>query len=266
MTPLNPKPLERRVKQSFSWDGFARTGIDPRRLARVAAEIGYQGVDLVPSEQFSLVRDHGLEIVCAVGHPLAPDGLNRRENFPDIERFVRQNLETAARWDISNLLVFSGNRYGIDEHIAAEITAENLYRLAKLADDFGVTLLLELLNSKAAGRDYQADHTAWAVKVCKMVASPRVKILYDIFHMQIMEGDIISTIRQNAAFFGHYHTAGNPGRNDLDADQEIYYPAIIKAILATGYTGFVGHEFFPKGDAIAALQMAFEVCDVRVTI
>src|SRR5207249_214568 len=128
--------------------------------------------------------------------------------------------------------------------------------LANIVQDAGVRLLMELLNSKVKDRDYQADHTAWAVKVCQMVDSPHVKLLYDIYHMQIMEGDIITTIREHHSHFGHYHTAGNPGRHDLDADQELNYPAIIRAILATGYQGYVGHEFFPKGDAVAALRAA----------
>ena len=251
------------IKQSFSWDGFARTGIDPEALARAAAEIGYAGVDLVSQEHWSLVRDFGLRIVCIPGHPLVPEGLNRRENLPTIEAQIRHNLELATQWDIPYLLCFSGNRTGNDEVTAAEITAENLRHLAKFAEDSGVTLLLELLNSKVAGRDYQADRSAWGIDVCQRVNSPHVKLLYDIYHMQIMEGDIINTIRQWHSFFGHYHTAGNPGRGDLDDQQELYYPAIVRAIVETGYDGYIGHEFFPKGDPVAALKAAFEVCSIE---
>ncbi len=251
-----------RVKQSFVWDPFARTGIEPDRLVRAAVEIGYQGVELVPQEYWQLVKDHGLALVSAVGHPLAPEGLNRPENLVSLEKEIRHNFELAAQWGISLLLCFSGCRYGVDDLTAAEITAENLRHLAPLAEDAGVTLVLELLNSKVKGRDYQADKSAWGIKVCEMVASPRVRLLYDIYHMQMMEGDIISTIRQSYLFFGHYHTAGNPGRNDLDEAQELYYPAIVRAILDTGYEGYIGHEFFPKGDPVTALKAAFDVCNV----
>jgi hydroxypyruvate isomerase len=125
-----------------------------------------------------------------------------------------------------------------------------------------VTLVLELLNSKVDHADYQCDHTAWGVDVCKMVSSPRVKLLYDIYHMQIMEGDVIRTLRDNIAQIGHFHTAGNPGRHDLDETQELYYPAIMRAIAATDYDGYVGQELMPKGDALAALEQAYQVCDV----
>lgn len=250
------------IKQSFVWDPFARTGIEPETLIRAAVEVGYHGVELVPREYWPLVKAHGLTLVSAVAHPLAPEGLNRRENLPALEKEIQQNLELASQWGIPYLLCFSGNRYGVDEATAAEITAENLRYLAPLAEDAGITLVLELLNSKVKDRDYQADHSAWGIKVCEMVDSPHVRLLYDIFHVQIMEGDIISTIRQSYPFFGHYHTAGNPGRNDLDETQELYYPAIIRAILDTGYQGYIGHEFFPKGEPVAALKAAFEVCNL----
>jgi hydroxypyruvate isomerase len=252
-----------RIKQSFSWDGFARTGIGPEKLVRGAAEIGYEAVELVGEELFPLITSHGLKILSITGHPLSPDGVNRRENRDYLEKEVTQKLALAQKWRIPNLLCFSGNRYGIDEIEAAEIAAENLSYLAKLVASAGVTLLMELLNSKVKSRDYQADNTAWAVKVCQMVASPNVNLLYDIYHMQIMEGDIINTIRQNHVYFGHYHTAGNPGRGDLDDTQELYYPAIIRAILDTGYTGYVGHEFFPKGEPLASLKAAFDTCNVE---
>jgi hydroxypyruvate isomerase len=250
------------VKQSFVWDPFARTGVEPERLVRGAVEMGYQGVELVPQEYWPLVKDHGLAIISAAGHPLAPEGLNRRENLPLIEKEILQKFELAVKWGIPYLLCFSGNRYGVDDTTAAEITAENLRHLADLAQDTDIVLLMELLNSKVADRDYQADKSAWGIRVCKMVDSPHVKLLYDIYHMQIMEGDLISTIRTGYECFGHYHTAGNPGRSDLDHEQELYYPAIVRAILDTDYKGYIGHEFFPKGDAVEALKAAFDICNV----
>lgn len=253
---------DQQINQSFSWDGFARTGIAPEQLVRGAVEIGYRGVDLAPPEFWPLIRDYGLRILCTTGHPLAPEGVNKRENLLDIEAHIRRALEDAVRWDIPYLLCFSGNRYGVSEAEAAEIAAENLRHLAEIAAQANVTLLLELLNSKVKGRDYQADHTAWGVEVCRRVDSPRVRLLYDIYHMQIMEGDIISTIRAYHPYFGHYHTAGVPGRNDLDETQELYYPAIVRAIAETGYRGWIGHEFFPKGDAVEALRAAFLTCAI----
>ena len=149
----------------------------------------------------------------------------------------------------------------MDDDTGAAITAEGLARVAGAAEDAGVTLVLELLNSKVNHPGYQCDHTAWGVRVCEAVNSPRVRLLYDIYHMQIMEGDIIRTIQRHHAWFGHYHTAGNPGRHDLDDAQELQYPAIMRAVAATGYTGFVGQEFLPKGEPVAALRHAFALCD-----
>ncbi|MCC7209284.1 MAG: TIM barrel protein [Anaerolineae bacterium] len=253
------------IHQSFSWDGFVRTGIAPEALARGAAEIGYAGVDLAPPEFWPLIRDHGLRIVATNGHPLAPEGVNSREHFPAIEARIRDTLDQAVKWHIPYVLCFSGNRYGLDPDEAAHIAAENLARLAPAFESAGVTLVLELLNSKAAGRDYEADHTAWGVQVCKRLGSPRVRLLYDVFHMQIMEGDLIRTIREAHPHIAHYHTAGNPGRGDLDGEQEIHYPAVFRAIAATGHTGYIGHEFFPKHEPLVSLRAAFDLTQAALS-
>jgi hydroxypyruvate isomerase len=258
---MTPTP---RIQQSFSWDGFIRTGITPEALARGAAAIGYAGVELVEPALWPLLRDHGLRVISITGHPLAPAGLNQRGHFPEIERSIHAALEQAAAWSIPYVLCFSGNRGDASPDEAAEITADHLRRLAPAAADAGATLVLELLNSKAAGRDYQADHTTWAAGVCRMVGSPQVKLLYDVFHMQIMEGDLIRTIQANADVIGHYHTAGNPGRADLDDAQEINYGAVVRAIAATGHTGFIGHEFFPKHDALTSLRAAYALCEEAI--
>ncbi len=161
------------------------------------------------------------------------------------------------------MIVFSGERRdGLSESHGAENTARGLLRVSKAAEDAGVNLIIELLNSKVDHKGYQCDRTDWGLEVCRMVSSPRVKLLYDIYHMQIMEGDIIRTIRDSHAHFAHYHTAGNPGRRDMDDTQELNYPPIMRAILETGYTGYVGHEFIPKGDPVAALQAAYDLCNV----
>jgi hydroxypyruvate isomerase len=234
----------------------------PRDFLRTVAEIGYGAIDLVPQEYWPLVRQHGLSIAAIDGHESIADGLNRRENHARIAREIRDRLVLAEQWGISHLICFSGNRDGLDDATGAEITVEGLRRVADEAEDAGVTIVLELLNSKVDHADYQCDHTAWGIEVCRMAGSPRVKLLYDIYHMQIMEGDIIRTIQTCHPFVGHYHTAGNPGRNEIDQTQELNYPAIMQAIASTGYTGYIGQEFLPRGDPVTALKTAFELCTV----
>jgi hydroxypyruvate isomerase len=253
-----------RIKHSVAWWCFVRGEMTPEKLVRAAAEIGYAGVEIVPPEFWQLVKEHGLTIAAIVAHHSTAEGLNRREHHDRIEREILANLKLAEAWSIPNLICFSGNRNGLDDAAGAEATAEGLRRVARAAEEAGVNLVLELLNSKVNHPDYQCDKTAWGVEVCHMVDSPRVKLLYDIYHMQVMEGDIIRTIRDNHAFFGHYHTAGNPGRNDIDDTQELYYPAIVRAIGATSYDGYLGQEFIPKGDPVAALKDAFDRCNVEV--
>ena len=249
------------LKQSVSWWCFARAAIAPQELVRGAAEIGYAAFELAGQEHWQLIRDHGLVIASTGGHGSIESGLNRRDQHERIEGELRANIALAEHWGIPNLICFSGSRAGLNDAEGAAITAEGLRRVAPMAEQAGVTLVLELLNSKVDHPDYQCDHTAWGVEVCRMVDSSRVKLLYDIYHMQIMEGDIIRTIRAHHQYFGHYHTAGNPGRNDMDDTQELNYPPIIRAIATTGYDGYIGHEFIPKGEPIAALRAAFELCE-----
>jgi hydroxypyruvate isomerase len=251
-----------QIKQSIAWWCYARGEMTPEKLVRAAAEIGYDGVEIVPQEHWPLVREHGLTISAHSAHHSIAEGLNRREHHDRIEQELLTHIKLAEQWHIPNLICFSGNRDGLDDQTGAAITAEGLRRVARAAEDAGVMLVLELLNSKINHPDYQCDRTAWGVAVCQMVGSPRVKVLYDIYHMQIMEGDLIRTIQDHHAYFGHYHTAGNPGRNDIDDTQEINYPAVVRAIKATGYDGYLGQEFIPRGDPVAALRDAFERCRI----
>ncbi len=251
-----------RIRQSISWWCFIPGKMTPDALLRAAAEIGYEAIDLVTPEYWQLVKDYGLKIAAVNGHASIIDGLNRRENGDRISRELEANIVLAAQWEIPNLICFSGNRNGLRDDEGAEITAENLSRVARIAEEAGVTLALELLNSKVDHAGYQCDKTAWGVKVCQMVGSQHVKLLYDIYHMQIMEGDIIRTIADNRPYLGHYHTAGNPGRHEIDNTQELNYRAIMHAILDTGYTGYVGQEFIPLGDPLQALHSAFTICDI----
>jgi hydroxypyruvate isomerase len=249
-----------KIWQAAAWWCFVPDKLSPEQFVRAVAEAGYSAVDLVPRAYWRLVRDHGLGISAIDGHASITLGLNRPDQHDRIERELRDKLALAEEWGIPNLICFSGSREGQADDVGAAITAAGLARVAPAAEAAGVTLVLELLNSKVDHPDYQADHTAWGLRVVEQVASPRVRLLYDVYHMQIMEGDIIRTLRAAQPFIAHYHTAGNPGRNDLDDAQEINYPAILRAIADTGYTGYLAHEFVPKGDPVAALQTTFAHC------
>lgn len=251
------------INQSVSWWCFANKGVDDDTLLARAKSIGYQAVELIGEPLFDKVRDAGLVIASHGGHQSISRGLNDPGEHDRIEAEIHKRLETAVQYGIPNLIVFSGERRnGLTDEAGAENTARGLERVAQAAEDAGVNLVIELLNSKVDHKGYQCDHTAWGVRVCEMVNSPRVKLLYDVYHMQIMEGDVISCIHQNHQHFGHYHTAGVPGRHDLDDTQELNYPPIMRAILETGYSGYVGHEFVPKGDPIRALETAYCLCNV----
>ena len=246
------------IRQGFSWWCFQNRGVEAEALLAGAAKLGYVAVDLIDEALWPVVQKHGMQISAINGHGMGC-GLNRRENAAAIEAEIRANLQKAEQWKIPNLICFTGNRMGQDDATGLEICTETLKRLAPMAENAGVTLIVELFNSKIDHRDYQGDSTAYGLQLCEAVNSPAVKILYDIYHMQIMEGDIIRTIQNNHKWFAHYHTAGVPGRNDPDETQELYYPAIYRAIAATGYQGIVSHEFIPKGDPLEALARAF--CD-----
>jgi hydroxypyruvate isomerase len=233
-----------------------------------AAEIGYAAVELWDRFQqpfdaiLEAAGENGLTVASMNGHSPLTDGLNRRANHDRLRDEILASIETAQAEGIPNLICFSGNRYeGVSDEEAIGITAEGLDLVKAAAEDAGVTLVLELLNSKVNHPGYQCDHTAWGVSVIEKVGSPNVKLLYDIYHMQIMEGDLIRTIKDAVAHIGHFHTAGNPGRRDLDDAQEINYKAVMDAIASTDYAGFVAHEFTPKADKVAALEAAFKLCE-----
>ena len=253
----------RPIKQSGCWGCFCRGDVTPQQTIAEASKIGYVSLEMGPQEHFGAIREVGLDIAISVGHQSLGDGMNKRENHSRIEDELLASMDLAQEHDVPSLLCFSGNRYeGVSDLQGAEITAQILTRVAGPAEDKGITLCLELLNSKVNHPGYMCDRTEWGVHVCKIVGSPRVKLLYDIYHMQIMEGDLIRTIRENIQWIGHFHTAGNPGRNDMDETQEIYYPAIARAIAELDYDGYVGHEFGPKGEPLAAMKAAYDVWHV----
>ena len=248
------------IKQSVCYWCYGQIPLE--RVAAEAKKIGYQSVELLNQEQIKLVKKMGL--TCAVMSTAGSiaDGLNRKENHDKIIKQLENNIEFAAAEEIPNVLVMSGNRKGMAEDEGMDNCAIGLKRVTKLAEDKKITVLMEGLNSTVNHKDYMYDHTKWGVALAKKVGSDRFKLLYDIYHMQIMEGDIIRTIQDNKQYIGHYHTGGNPGRHEIDETQELNYPAIVKAILGTGYKGFLGQEFIPKRDPLTSLAQGFRICDV----
>jgi hydroxypyruvate isomerase len=237
------------------------SGLPENELQQIL-QIGITGLELTPVADLAKWRDRGFAIASIGGHKSLQDGLNKKENYNRIVDEIRANLEAAKEFDVSSLICLSGNREGRSDEEGKANTIEILKTVAPDAEAAGVFLVMELLNSYVNHPDYHCDSTPWGVDVVMAVNSPRVKLLYDVYHMQIMEGDLIRTIQDNHQHFAHYHTAGNPGRQDLDDQQEIYYPAVARAIRDTGFTGWVGHEYRPKGNVVDSLREAFEACDV----
>ncbi len=249
--------------QSFVYNMLHDDALGVERLLAAAAEIGYRAVefwgrDSVPfADIVKYAPKYGLRVATMVGG----GGFNDPKNHDQLEVDVKAAIDIAADNDIPGLIVLSGNCAGMDKWTGLRNCAAGLRRLAPYAEAKGVNLNMELLNSKVDHADYMCDETLWAVTLCDLVGSPRVKILYDIYHMQIMEGDLCRTIERYGSYMGHYHTAGNPGRRDMDQYQEINYKAVMAAVDASGYELYVGHEFRPKGDdVVAALKAAFEAC------
>lgn len=246
-----------QVQQSAAWWCFVgEDRLSPQDFVVLCRDIGFNAVELPDEAYFPLIRDHGLGISALRGHDSIISGLNREANHDRIVRELEANIRLASDWQVPYLICFSGSREGLDDDRAIEAIVRGLGRVALIAESAGVTLTLELLNSRVDHPDYQCDRTPFGLRVIEGVASPAVKLLYDIYHMQIMEGDIIRTIGRHHAAFSHYHTAGNPGRNELNDAQELHYPAIFSAIAATGYRGVITHEFIPTGDPRAGLEQA----------
>ncbi len=234
-------------------------------LCKEAARIGLKGIDLVTPEQYATVQKYGLTPVLTAGAApnTIPIGLNRLENHDAVLASLKQDITLASAANVPNAITFSGNRKGMPDAEGLANCAIGLNKIKAYAEEKNVTVVLELLNSKVNHKDYMADHTAWGVDLMKRVNSPRVKLLYDIYHMQIMEGDLIRTITENIAFIGHFHTGGNPGRHELDDSQEVNWHAVAKAVADTGYLGYFSHEFLPvKTPPIKSLEQAYDVCTV----
>ena len=231
-------------------------------LAKAARDIGLASIELLDPAEWLVVQKFGLTCAMANGTTTIPHGFNRIENHAKYVPSMIERIAACADAGLPNVICFSGNRAGQPDEEGLQNCAKGLKQIVGAAEKHGVTVCMELLNSKVNHHDYQCDHTTWGVELCKRVGSERFKLLYDIYHMQIMEGDVIRTIEQNHAYIAHYHTGGNPGRNEIDDTQELNYAAIMRAIKATGFTGFVAQEFIPKRDALTSLREAVKLCTV----
>jgi hydroxypyruvate isomerase len=260
----SPTPAGGRLKQSLSrWTSKAPL---PELCKRLKA-IGFVGVDLLYADEWSVVQDHGMAV--SMGYPAKRDdfiefGFNDPANHAQLIKEIETTIPLAKRAGVTNIITMFGNRKaGIDDQRAIDNCIAGLSKIAPYAQENGITLCLELLNSKVDHHGYQGDHTAFGVAVTKGLNSPNVKLLYDIYHMQIMEGDVIRTIRDNIQWIGHFHTGGVPGRHEIDGTQELNYHAVAKAIADLNYQGYIAHEFSPaRPDPFASFAEAFKICTV----
>ena len=259
--PAAPK-LKNRINHSVCKWCYGKIPLE--EFCPAVKELGLQSVELLEVKDFPTLKKNGLTCAVVSGVPGGiTSGLNRLENHDKIVEFMEHTLPAAAEFGAPNVICFSGNRKGLDDEKGLENCALGLKRIAPIAERHKVTVIMELLNSKRTHKDYQCDHSKWGVELVRRVGSERFKLLYDIFHMQIMEGDVCDTIKENQAFIAHYHTGGVPGRNEIDETQELHYPRIMQTILDTGFKGFVAQEFVPKRpDALASLRQGVQICDV----
>jgi hydroxypyruvate isomerase len=250
-----------RLRQSVS--RWPYNAIPLPDFCKAIAEMGLTAIDLLEEPDWAVARDHGL--TCSMGYAgggSIRDGLNVVANHDAIVENFARLIPRAAAMNVPNVITFFGNRRGMSDEMAIANCVSGLNRVKKIAEDHGVTICVELLNSKVNHPDYQGDRTAFGVAVVKGVGSTNVKLLYDIYHMQIMEGDLIKTIRDQHAVIGHYHTGGVPGRHELDGTQEVNWPAVCRAIVETGFKGYLAHEFVPTRDPLTSLREAVALCDV----
>jgi hydroxypyruvate isomerase len=249
-----------RLKQSVCRWCYDRIPLDT--LCRDVAAMGFKSVELLSESEWAALKPHGLTCAVANGPSTIPVGFNRLNEHDRLVKESERLLPLVAAAGIPQMIVFSGNRAGMSDAEGLENCAVGLKRIMPMAERLGVTVIMELLNSKVDHKDYMCDHTAWGVELCKRVGSERFKLLYDVYHMQIMEGDVIRTIRDNFRYIGHYHTGGVPGRHEIDDAQELNYPRIMTTLAELGYTGFVGQEFIPARDPMTSLREAYTLCNV----
>lgn len=224
--------------------------------------MGFTAIDLLKEDEWPTVQAHGLTCSMAYGIGSISSGWNHTDNHDRLTAEAERAIPKVSAAGLPNIITFSGNRAGLNDAQGLENCANGLKRIIKLAEQQKVTVCMELLNSKRDHKDYQCDHTVWGVELCKRVGSERFRLLYDIYHMQIMEGDVVATICENIAYIAHFHTGGVPGRHEIDESQELNYGRVCRAIADAGFKGYVAHEFLPTADPMTSLAAAFRLCDV----
>jgi hydroxypyruvate isomerase len=258
-------PVQRkgRLKQCVTRGVFGR-GMEFEETCKQAARLGCKGYDLIGPKDWPMLKKYGLLPTMYPPGPggTIPDALNRKENHERIIKAMHEAIDESANYGVPNIITFSGNRRGMSDAEGADNCVIALNQIKKHAEDKGINICMELLNSKVNHKDYMCDHTAWGVDVCKRVDSPRIGLLYDIYHLQIMEGDIVRTIRDNIKYLKHFHTGGNPGRHEIDDTQELNYHFIAQSIADLGFQGYVAHEYSPAREAIPSLEQAMHIFDV----
>jgi len=254
--------LKGNIKQSVC--RWCYSDIPLEELCERAQEMGLKSVELLNPDEWEVPIRYGMTCAMSFGSSLGiTKGFNDPQHHEQLLKDYEILIPKAADTGLKQVICFSGNRNGMDEQVGLENCAKGLEPVVKIAEKHGIILAMELLNSKVNHPDYMCDHTSWGVDLCKKLGMENFKLLYDIYHMQIMEGDVIRTIQENHDYISHYHTGGVPGRHEIDNTQELYYPAIMKAILETGYEGFVGQEFIPASDdPLDSLKKSLEICDV----
>jgi hydroxypyruvate isomerase len=258
-----PAPARKgRLKQSVTRGVFGR-GKSLEQMCKEAADLGVKGFDLIGPNDWPTLQKYGLMPTMVPDGTTIPVGINRVENHSKMVPACKETIDKTAAVNAPNVILLSGERRGLPDDQGIENSVKFFEQVKKYAEDKGVTLCLELLNSKVNHPDYQCDHVKWGVEVCKRVNSPRVKLLFDIYHMQIMDGDIIRNIKENIQWIGHFHTGGVPGRHEIDNNtQELNYRPVCQAIVEAGFTGWLAHEYSPVRDPLKSLEEALEICDV----
>jgi len=256
---LSPAPSGKLRHSACRW---CYSKIPMETFAQAVGALGVESIELLDPVDWPVLRKYNLTCAMAKGTTTIPKGFNRLENHEGFVASMTARIKECADAGLPNVICFSGNREGMADEQGLENCVVGLKQIMAVAEKSRVTVCMELLNSKVNHKDYMCDRTAWGVELCKRVGSERFKLLYDIYHMQIMEGDVIRTITENHPYIAHYHTGGVPGRHEIDDGQELYYPAIMKAIVATGYTDFIGQEFAPARDPLTSLRESVRICTV----
>lgn len=256
------KELMNNINHSVCYWTYNFLSLD--ELCQTIRQIGFNAIDLVGPKDWPTLKKHNIySSMCNGAEISLTEGWNNKQYHQKLIQNYSEHIDLVAKAGYKNLICFSGNRRGMDDETGLKNCTEGLKQIMSLAEKKGVVIIMELLNSKVNHKDYMCDHTSWGVELCKRIGSENFKLLYDIYHMQVDEGNVIQTIRDNHQYLGHYHTAGVPGRHEIDDSQELNYPAIMKAIKNTGFKGYVAQEFIPaKTDKIASLKEAIKICDV----